>query len=80
MWELSRLRFQQEWNGPDMITLPWRVCPTCYDVPTNNKRTIFIQPDPMPVSNPRPADYSVADVPAGGYTDTALDLLFPVPE
>ena len=79
IYSLRDLRFQREWAGTEIITLNLRVCPTCYDEPSPAKRTIFIKPDPVPVQNPRPEDYSVADVPDDGYTGDLVDLIISPP-
>lgn len=34
------------------------VCSHCYDTPNQQLRTIILPPDPLPVFNPRPEQYS----------------------
>jgi hypothetical protein len=52
------------------------VCQSCMDKPQENIRTIVIPPDPLPVVNPRPEDYTDADNPIGplGYDPISQTL------
>lgn len=80
VFSLGDLQYQYEWAGQKLINKRLRVCQKCMDVPSNAFRTIRIPPDPVPVRDPRPQDYSVTDTPADGYTDSVVDLLFPAPD
>jgi hypothetical protein len=57
MWDLRKLRFQYDWRGPSLQNLGIRVCPICYDQPSDQLRPIVLPPDPDPVFQPRPPSY-----------------------
>lgn len=52
------LRAQQQWNGLKLQTYNILVCKKCWDEPQIQLRTIIIPPDPLPVLNPRPEQFS----------------------
>lgn len=52
-YNLHQLRWQYQWQGPKLQNLRLLVCPTCYDKPQQQLRTIIIPPDPLPVMNAR---------------------------
>lgn len=54
----NNLRWQYQWAGMQLQNLRQLVCPTCYDVPNEQLRTIIIPPDPLPIIDPRPEPYS----------------------
>lgn len=60
------LKTQPYWAGPQLQTKNILVCPTCWDVPQENIRTIMIPPDPIPIDNPRPEAYTQDDNPISG--------------
>lgn len=62
LYNLHQLRFQFQWAGTAMINKQVRVCPTCYDKPSEFLRTIILPPDPPPVWQPRPEPYLVDEV------------------
>lgn len=53
-YNLNDLHWQYEWAGDRLINLHLRHCPTCLDVPNEQRRSIILPPDPLPVANPRP--------------------------
>ncbi len=54
IWNLDRLRMQQEWRGMALMDTGLMVCPRCLDQPNPSLRTIILKPDPEPVENARP--------------------------
>ena len=54
VYNYHNLQWQFDWRGPKMQNLQILVCPTCYDRPQEQLRTILIPPDPVPIMNPRP--------------------------
>lgn len=54
------LDWQYDWAGIQLQNKRVLVCQTCLDVPQENgQRTIILPPDPQPILNPRPEQYSV---------------------
>jgi hypothetical protein len=62
LYNLHVLRWQFQWAGTGMINKQLRVCPTCYDRPSEFLRTIILPADPPPVNQPRPEPYLVDEV------------------
>lgn len=58
VYNLSRLNWQYQWEGVKLQNLRLLVCDTCLDRPQPQLKTIIIPPDPLPVFNPRPENYS----------------------
>lgn len=54
----SDLRWQYEWSGVKLQNIRLLVCNTCLDKPQPELKTIIIPPDPLPVFNARPEQYS----------------------
>jgi hypothetical protein len=52
------LQWQYEWAGQSMFNKRLLVCEGCSDVPNDQLRTIFVQPDPEPVLDARPMPYA----------------------
>jgi hypothetical protein len=52
------MKFQFQWQGFSLVNLRLLVCDRCLDVPQPQLRTIIIPPDPLPIYNPRPEQYS----------------------
>jgi hypothetical protein len=65
-WQHSVLTWQHEWIGPRLQNLRQLVCPECYDTPQQNRRTIVLPPDPVPIMNARPENYVADDNPLSG--------------
>ncbi len=47
------MRFQYDYAGPRLQNKRILVCPTCYDKPQEQLRTIVIPADPLPIPNAR---------------------------
>lgn len=58
---LSELRPQLQWAGNKLINLRQLVCRRCNDIPQTQLRAIVLPADPMPVLNPRPENYRLAE-------------------
>lgn len=64
MYNHDQLQWQWDWQqGPRLFNLRILVCPTCLDKPQESGRTIVLPPDPVPIRNPRPENYALADNP-----------------
>jgi hypothetical protein len=57
------LTWQYDFQGPRLANKYILVCRTCMDVPFQHNRTIILPPDPVPIANPRPENYVLADTP-----------------
>jgi hypothetical protein len=57
-WNRSQLLWQMQWSGTHLYNLGILVCPTCIDVPQEQLRTIILPPDPPPVINARPPNFT----------------------
>lgn len=58
MFNQSRMRFQDQWSGFELISTGLLVClEACYDIPNPQARSIIIPPDPRPVPNARPQQF-----------------------
>jgi hypothetical protein len=55
------LQFQFDWAGATTVNKQILVCNNCLDTPQQQLRAIVIPADPMPISNPRPQEYRVAE-------------------
>jgi len=60
------LRWQFEWAGARLQNRYILVCPGCLDIPQENIRTIVLPPDPRPIANPRPEQFTSDDNPISG--------------
>ena len=63
-YQLERLEYQTEWQGPVLRRTGFRQCPVCLDRPNMQLRTVILPPDPVPLKDPRPELYQD---PAPGY-------------
>jgi hypothetical protein len=64
MYNHDELQWQWDWKqGPRLFNLRILVCRSCLDVPQESGRTIVLPPDPVPIANPRPENYVLADNP-----------------
>jgi hypothetical protein len=61
LYNLVDLAFQHDFRGNQLINLWLRVCPKCMDKPQNQLRPKSTPPDPIPVYQPRPENYTAAD-------------------
>lgn len=58
IWNLRvALRPQWDWAGPSLTNLQLLVCSYCYDTPQEQKRSIVLPPDPVPINQPRVEPY-----------------------
>lgn len=58
LYNHSQLQWQYQWQGPKLQNQRILVCTTCYDTPQEQFRTIILPPDPVPILNPRPEQYT----------------------
>lgn len=56
-YNLEKLRWQFQWVGPQVQNIRLLVCPSCYDKPQEQLRTIILPIDPVPVRNARPENF-----------------------
>lgn len=57
----NQLQFQMEWRGPVIQTIYILVCPGCYDSPQEQKRSINLPADPMPIYFPSVENFTAAE-------------------
>lgn len=57
------LHWQYQWSGVRLQNIRLLVCDECYDTPQEQLRRIVIPPDPLPIMNPRPENYTSDDNP-----------------
>ena len=78
LYNLSQLQFQYDYRGNELVNLRIRVCRKCMDQPQDQLRPKATPPDPVPVSDPRPENYTSDDQ---GVSSAALGppQLFPEP-
>lgn len=60
-WNITDLRWQFEWAGPNLQNLRLLVCEKCLDVPQPQLKPRIIPPDPTPTLNARPENFLVDD-------------------
>lgn len=58
---LVDLAYQHEWRGRQLKNIRLRVCSRCLDVPFIFNRPIIYPPDPVPVADPRPQNFTIAN-------------------
>ena len=61
LYNHSELRWQMQWAGNKLVNLRQLVCRRCNDIPQTQLRAIVLPADPMPVMNPRPENYRLAE-------------------
>lgn len=61
LYNLSELRWQFQWAGNKLVNMRQLVCRRCNDIPQTQLRAIVLPADPMPVMNPRPQNYQLAE-------------------
>ena len=60
IWDNQKdLRWQFDYRGPNLQNLRILVCQYCLDIPQPQLKPRIIPPDPMPVLNARPENFSV---------------------
>lgn len=52
------LEWQQEWAGYRLMRTGFLRCEPCIDKPQPQLRTFILPPDPVPIKDPRPGEYS----------------------
>lgn len=52
------LEWQQEWAGYRLMRTGFLRCQPCIDKPQPQLRTFILPPDPVPIKDPRPGEYS----------------------
>ncbi len=57
-WNRTGLQWQFQWSGTHLYNLGILVCRRCLDVPFEQLRTIILPPDPPPVINARPPNFT----------------------
>lgn len=55
---LVDLSYEEDWRGNRIARTGFRVCKTCWAKPAPFLRTIILPPDPVPVKDPRPINYT----------------------
>lgn len=60
-YNLYQLQYQYQYNGTTLYNTRYRVCPTCMDIPQPQLLNPILPPDPLPVNDPRPPNYSLAE-------------------
>ena len=76
----DELQWQWDWlQGPRLFNLRILVCRTCLDIPQESGRTIVLPPDPVPIADPRPENYVVADNPLSTLLYSPADNFLPRP-
>lgn len=58
-WQHIDLQWQSQWAGTRLQNLRLLVCDRCIDVPQPQLKARILQPDPVPIMNPRPENFSV---------------------
>ena len=70
----SDLQWQYQWSGTHIYSLGILVCDICYDIPQEQLRTIILPPDPPPVVNARPPNFTYEET---GPVQTSLTASAP---
>lgn len=71
---LVDLRWQFEWQGTKLQNQRFLVCNRCYDTPQPQLKARILPPDPVPVFNARPENFSVDEV-TSLVTNSGLQLV-----
>lgn len=58
-YNLVNLNYQHAWRGERLMNIRLRVCSRCMDRPAAFLRPLILPPDPVPVADPRPQNFSV---------------------
>ena len=61
LYNLKDLHYQYEYRGPQLQNLRIRVCSRCMDRPAAFLKPLIIPPDPLPVRDPRPMNFTAAN-------------------
>lgn len=76
VYNLNKLKWQFYWRGPRLQNVWLRVCERCLDKPNEQRRPIILPPDPVPVYQPRPENFTLEDA---GSISAAESATPPVP-
>lgn len=71
------LKWQMQFNGTQLYNTRMLVCSKCLDIPQPQLLAPILQPDPLPIANPRQALYSVNE--AGTYQDMQAQVFSSTP-
>ena len=74
-YNYDSLQMQQEWRGSQMQNTGLLVCESCWDAPQEQLRTIILPPDPVPIADPRPENYELANNPNSPVGQSASPAL-----
>ena len=53
------MQYQFEWRGTQLENTRHLVCNICLDVPQRQLGTVILPPDPLPLLNARPENYTI---------------------
>jgi hypothetical protein len=53
------LSWQLDWRGNKITNIRLLVCKHCYDKPYEGNRPLKLPPDPLPIKDARPVQYSI---------------------
>lgn len=65
LWPHKDLQWQFQWRGTQLANTRFLVCPDCLDKPSEFLKTIILPPDPLPVINARPPQWTSQEAQAG---------------
>jgi hypothetical protein len=57
-YSINELKWQVDWRGTALANLRILVCPSCFDRPQEQLRSIVLPPDPEPIINARPENFT----------------------
>lgn len=57
-YNLVDLRQEKQWFGPRLMWTKFLVCKPCLDVPQQQLKPRVLPPDPLPLFNPRPENFT----------------------
>lgn len=78
-YNLIKLRYQYEWQGMTLVNLNKRVCPTCMDIPQPQLKAKIVPPDPIPVRDPRPENFTGSNFDPNSRAGNAISTQPPPP-
>lgn len=59
VWNLRKFQWQYDWRGIQLQNLNTLICPNCVDKPQRQLGSVILTPDPIPLLNARPEQYSI---------------------
>jgi hypothetical protein len=69
------LRWQHDYAGFDVVSQNFLVFPDEYDVPNRQLGALILPPDPTPIMNARPEQYTIDEEPGSAITTEDGDVL-----